>query len=115
MIAASKTVVADLLADAPLQAEIAGKHYWELAPDNEKVPFLTFRITENPPRTKDGQRDYGLQVRCFEKTLTKAAILAELVETALVAANHKYRGGRSGYTDDEAQEGFVELNFNFNL
>jgi hypothetical protein len=115
MIEASRVVVADLLADAPLQAVINGGNFWELAPDNAKVPFVTFRIVERPRRTKDGREDYDLQVRCFDDTLTKAAELSGLAKTALKEANYRYLGGRSGYTDTEAQEGFVELNFNFNL
>lgn len=115
MIEASETVQADLLADAELQTVIEGKHYWELAPKNAKSPLITFRLSETPRRSKDGLEIYGLEVRCFDSTLTKAAQLADLTKAALIKAKHRYQGATSGYVDNEAQEGFVELNFNFNL
>lgn len=115
MKAAAETVQADLTADAALQAVVAGKHYWELAPKGAKVPFLNFRIRENKRPSKDLAGNYQLQVFCFDETLTAAAELSELVKTALVNANHRYQGGESGYTDDEAKEGYIQLNFNFNL
>lgn len=115
MKAAAETVQADLLADATLQTAIAGKHYWELAPKSTKVPFVTFRIQELKRGSKDMGGDYNLSVFCFDSNLTKAAELSELVRAALLNANHRFLSGESGYTDDEAKEGFIQLNFNFNL
>lgn len=115
MKAAAETVQADLLADTALQAVISGAHYWELAPKEATLPLITFKLRENKRPAKDLGGNYDLQVFCFEKTLTAAAELSELVKTALINANHRYQGGESGYTDGEAQEGYIQLNFNFNL
>lgn len=115
MLKASETVEQDLLANAALQTAIEGKHYWELAPDNTKAPFATYRITQNPAPSKDRPGDYDLEVWCWESNLTKAAQLAELVKTALENAHHRFRGALSGYTDDDKKEGFIKLMFNFKL
>lgn len=115
MKAAAETVRADLLADGPLQAAISGNHFWELAPEKQVVPFITYRIRENKRPAKDFGGNYDLEVYCWHNSLTEAAELAELAREALEKANHRYRGGESGYSDQEGKEGYIQLKFNFNL
>lgn len=117
MIAASKTIRTDLMEDAALQAVVAGRCYWELAPDDYEMPLVNFSIIESPRATKDSGGQYEVQLRCFAENLTASAELAELVKDALATSEtyYKYQGGRSGYTDSESREGFVELNFNFKV
>ena len=112
---AARTINTDLNADADLQAVVQGKQYWEFAPDNTKTPLITYSIRENKRPTKDKGGNYDVKVRCFGKTLVEASTVSELVYKALIATNYRYRGGESGYTEIEPFEGFVELNFNFNL
>jgi len=114
MIQAAKTIQDDLKADTALQAVLLGRSYWELAPDNYALPVITFTVIEDAAVSKD-RNAYRSVVRCFGETLTSAAQLAELAKTALKNAHHKYKGGQSGYTDTEKREGYVELNFNFNI
>ncbi len=115
MNAAAETIENDLTADTALQAVVNGKHYWELAPDDAKVPFITYSIRENVRATKDRRGNYDVVVRALGSTLTNAAGLADLAMTALRNQNYRYQGGTSGYVDSEAREGFIEMNFNFNL
>lgn len=114
MITAAKVIKTDLLSDTALQAVIQQRHYWELAPDSYQLPLLTFSIIENPAVSKD-RTSYSVAVRCFANIMSEAASIAELVKTALKNTNYNYRGGKSGYTDTETREGYVELNFNFNI
>lgn len=112
---AAITVKEDLMADANLQAVVQGDHFWELAKESQKTPFITFRLSENKRISKDTDGTYDLEVFCFGKTLMAAAELSDLAKIALENANHRYNGGVSGYTDDQAREGYIKLNFNFNL
>lgn len=103
-------------ASTDVQAVIADKFFWELAPKNEKLPFVTYRILENQPPSKDRTGAYDVKIYCFAKTLTASADLSELIKAAMqTQSNIYFRGAISGYNDSEAQEGFIELNFNFKI
>lgn len=115
MLEASKKINADLAADAPLQQVISDNHFWELADDNAKVPFVTFSIRENKRGSKDRRGNYDVTLRSFAKNLTEAAILSDLVRSAMEDKQYRYLNGESGYVDSEAREAYIELNFNFNL
>lgn len=97
----------------PLQAEVNGDHYWEIAKKNQQGKFIVYRIIEETPPTKD-RREFLAKVYCFAPTLTEAADISELVKDAFEGRGH-YRGGTSGFTDEEKKEGFIEQNFNFKL
>lgn len=115
MIEAAKTVTADLQAATALQAEISGAHFWELAPENQAVPFITYRIRENKRPSKDKGGNYDLEVFCWHNGMMAAAELAELAREALISANYRFLAGESGYSDQEGKEGFIKMSFNFNL
>lgn len=112
--AATRTETA-LLASTELQTLISGKHYWELAPDNVKNEYVTYRILENQSVTKTIKRNFDVTHWCFAKTLTKASELSELVKEALMADNQYFMGAESGYVDDDTKEGFIKMVFNFNI
>ena len=105
----------DLTADTALQALVDGEQYWELAPDNTKVPYITYRITENQQASKDRRGDYDVELWCFEKRLTDAAELSDLVKDAMDKNPYRFRGAQSGYVDDDTKEGFIKLIYNFKL
>lgn len=111
-VAAAK-IEALLTAGTALQTLVSGAHYWELAPDKQTLPFITFRIIENTQATKDRTGDYDISVFCFDETLKGASDISNAVKIALEEFN--YRGGISGYQDSEAREGFIQLNFNFKI
>lgn len=108
---ASEYVNQVLMAYAPLQAVINGKHYWELAGKNEKGSFIVYRLVENIIPTKQS-REFVAKIYCFGTSLTEAAEVSELVKEAFDGKGY-FRGGTSGFTDDEKKEGFIELNINF--
>lgn len=115
MIKASEKINTDLLADTDLQNRIAGNHYWEIAPDNFTGDLVVYRLTENKMATKDRAGDYDVRFLCIAKTITGAATLSNLVKTALQDKEYRFLGAESGYTDDEAREGFIQLNYNFKI
>lgn len=103
-----------LKASTDLQTLLSGKHYWELAPDNVKDEYVTYRILENQQASKD-RRNFDVTHWCFAATLTKASELSELVKAALLNDNQHFRGAESGYIDDDTKEGFIKMVFNFNI
>lgn len=112
---AATQITTDLAADTALQAVLDGDHYWELAPDNAKVPYVTFRLTENQKASKDRRGDYDVELWCFNDKLTTSADLSELVSNALDKNPYRFRGAQSGYVDDDTKEGFIKLIYNFKL
>lgn len=112
-VAATRTETA-LKASTALQALINGSHFWELAPDNTKGEYVTYRIFENTPASKD-RRSFEVTHWCFAPTLTRASDLSELVKEAMLVDRQHFSGAESGYVDDDTKEGFIKLVFNFNL
>ncbi len=102
-----------LTANAALQTLVSGAHYWELAPAKQALPFITFRIIENIPASKDRLGDYDVSFFCYHSSMTVAGNISAALKVAM--ADFKYRGGTSGYADTEGREGFIQLNFNFKI
>ncbi|WP_281681831.1 hypothetical protein [Zunongwangia profunda] len=88
--------------------------FWELAEEKTKYPFGTYSFTDGRPLTKEGLRDTEVKIRIFANNLTEASTIAKTVrDTISVTTNWKDRGGRSGYTSDEAKAAFLELTYEF--
>ncbi len=113
MLTAAQTLDEDLTALTGVQALINGKQFWELAPKDEKGPLVTYSIKELVRSSKDRQGRYTGTVRCFAKSMSAAAEIAELIKSGYREQNYSYLGGESGYTDSEGLEGYVELRFDF--
>lgn len=114
MLTGSKTVDKDLAAHPPLVAQIGDAFFWELAPDNQKAPYVVYRLTENAKNNKDSNGTYDLEVWCFGNNLTASAQLSQLTKDALQNGHHRFLGAQSGYVDDDTRQGFIKLIFNFN-
>lgn len=111
---AAQKIEATLQNNTALQAVLQGKQFWELAPDNTKGVYVTYRIRENFAGATKNRRNYDTELYCFGATLTESAALSELVKTALELGGMYFRGAESGYVDDETKEGFVKVIFTFN-
>lgn len=115
MKAAAERTNTALLANTELQALVNGKHYWELAPDNTKGVYVTYRVLENQAVTKTIKRNFDVTHWCFAPSLTHASDVSELVKEALLNDGQYFRGAESGYVDDDTKEGFIKMIFNFNI
>ena len=103
------------MANPVLQGAISGRHYWELAPANTKGTYSTYRILENEVTSKTPRRSFDVEIWSFAATVTGAALLSEMVRAALLGSGMYFKGGESGYVDDNTREGYVKLIFKFNL
>ncbi|AGO49132.1 structural protein [Cellulophaga phage phi39:1] len=106
-----------LLASVDLQNLVNGKHYWELVPEDDKPPFITFSIIENTEATKDFSGDYEIRLTSYEKTLGDVSIIDSELKKTLVnfsdgVTRVKNLGAQSGYSDDETRSAVIIRNFN---
>lgn len=99
--------------------DFAGYHgqFWELAPENARPPFITYRINENIRATKDRTGDYSFSVWSWAKNINQAADLDALVQQALEGATDNYHPSRanSGYVDDDVRSAYIERIFNVKI
>lgn len=110
---ASKYITATL-ADARISA-LTQNVNWELAEQNAKPPFINFTVSDSGPGTKDRFGAVECEIRAFGNSITQSAEIIEVVREVAKEQGWKDRGATSGYTDTQAKEGFVQVNFNFNL
>lgn len=96
-----------------IQAAVTGGIFWELADEDADYPFMNFSFKAAPPVTKEGIRDFEVNLRVFAKSLTSGATIAGVIQDALKSSRWRERGYRSGYTDNEAKEAFIELTYQF--
>lgn len=97
-----------------LQAAING-HYWELADESVREPFITYSIEEQGPKTKNGLSVYLVQIWIWAPNLTRAGEIYDLVRSAAEIQNFYYTGATTGYTSGEARAAFLKMDFNLNL
>ncbi len=103
------------LADIALQAVVQGQHYWELAPEEIKYPYVLFSLKEDKEATKDRRGDYQVTITCYASTLTASSELDVLVKDALLnntIASVFNTGAQSGYTDDEKRIAVIVRTYN---
>lgn len=110
-----KTVIADNVA---ITAQLTNGFYWELAPEATDVPFGTYRLEENPPTTKTYDGSYRVSVFVWHENLDNASDAADVIKAQVkndTSLNWRFISSRSGYTDTDAREAFIEIVFTFNL
>ncbi len=104
------------LSDPAILAAVTGGVYWELADQDAVVPFVNFSFKGSKKLTKDGIRDYQVTVRLFTKSLNEASTISETISERLDATS-RWRESpdffKTGYTDPEAKEAFIELTYTF--
>jgi hypothetical protein len=109
--------ITQILNSPGITAEIGTNIFWELAEEKTKYPFLTFTVDSPGPASKSGLNEFNLQVRIFAVSLHEAARISGVIKNEIKnnPAPWRDRGTRSGYTDADAKEGFIELTYNFKL
>lgn len=112
MLAVSEHITTTL-SHAAITALVTGGVFWELAEQDNEYPFVTFSFEGEKTATKEAFRTWVVSVRIFAKSLTEGAEIVEAVNTARNEAGWRDRGIRSGYTDAEAKEAFVEIKYEF--
>lgn len=91
--------------------------FWELAPENVSYPFADFSITQAPGRTKDQDYNYQVDLRVFASNITASAFIVDAIINELKTAQPRWRfvTAASGYTDESAKVGYVQITYQFNL
>ena len=114
MVTASEYINTTITGNATIAAALTNGFYWELAPEDTATPFATYRIIENPARTKSFSGAYEVSVFVWDATLRAAATVADTIKAEVPQA-WRYTQGRSGYTSTDAKEAYIELLFTFNI
>lgn len=109
--------ITEVLSLPGIATEVADKVFWELAEAGTDYAFINFSITDEGPISKNGVHQYNTQVRIYAKSLTEGSRIGGVVKDEIKESsyNWKFRGMRSTYTDGEAKEAFIEINFEFKL
>ena len=108
--------ITTVLTHPAILAVVTGGVYWELADQEAEWPFVNFSFQGDKPISKEGKREYNVFVRIFAESLTQGATIAQEIHNNIKSNSNWYdRGNRSGYTDNEAKEAFIELTYNFKL
>ncbi|WP_422858774.1 hypothetical protein ACOKFD_15650 [Flagellimonas sp. S174] len=102
-----------LNSNSDLQNLIGGQQAWELEDEEASLPFVTFSITENSPRSKDLPADYDVRVHSYGNSLEEASDVDGFVKTAMYQGRRvKSIRAASGYTDEESRKAVIIRTFN---
>jgi hypothetical protein len=107
--------ISDILKEIP---NGISSFYWEIAPEDTILPFLTYSILEAPGASKDSNSLITTDIFIFAKNLTESSNISQGIRFFIKNSNNinwRFLGASSGYTTDEAKEGFIKLTFNFKL
>ncbi|HET8885234.1 MAG TPA: hypothetical protein VFM70_02670 [Salinimicrobium sp.] len=106
-----------ILEEAALGTAVEDKIFWELAEQTTQIPFVVFTVADSGPGTKNGLTEIEVNVRVFGSSITASATIAKQLRNAIDSNNTRWRdrGARSGYTNTDAKEGYIEITYNFKL
>lgn len=99
-------------------AQIDDRAFWTIAEPGTEKPLINFSVREESSASKNGIYDYNAELRIYGKTLTEVTTIAETVRDSIKESSYKwkYRGmGPGEYTDQEANEAYIPINFEFKL
>ena len=109
--------VNQVMSIAEIQAIDANIVNWDLAEENQSLPFVNYKLNVLERVTKDGIYQYAVDILVFGKTLTQSAEIADIIVNAIEDSNYrwKFRTADSGYNYTDGREALTTINFEFKL
>jgi len=90
---------------------------WDLAEENQTLPFVNYKLSILQRTTKDGLANYNVQILAFGNSLTESAEIADEIINAIDDSEYKWKfqNTDTGYNYTDGREALTEINFEFKL
>jgi hypothetical protein len=100
-----------------IKAVIDADVFWDMANQEQKVPFANFKITNQGYITKNKLSQYAVEIFVYDKSLNDATIIADTIIEAIDESEYKwkFRGSESGYNYTDGREALCTLNYEFKI
>ena len=106
--------VMSLTAIQAIQADIVN---WDLAEENQTLPFVNYKLNVLERVSKDGIYQYAVDILVFGNNLTESAEIADEITNAIENSDYrwKFRTADTGYNYTDGREALSTINFEFKL
>lgn len=118
MLQASQYITTIINSKTAITTALVGGLSWELSASGVEKPFMNFNLLELPGATKDSGANYNVTFFVFADTLTASATIGELLKTEIkndASLKWKFISASNGYTSNEANEAYIEIQYLFTL
>ena len=90
---------------------------WDLAEENQTLPFVNYKLNVLERVSKDGVFQYAVDILVFGNSLTESAEITDKIFNAIESSDHpwRFRTADSGYNYPDGREALTTINFEFKL
>lgn len=109
--------VNEVLTLPSISAVLNTNSFWDLAPQDQGMPYANFKLTNEGRVTKNKASQYSVELFIYAASLNDATTIADDIINTIDESEYKwrFRGSESGYNYSDGREAICTINYEFKL